>query len=318
MAKILVSYRLPEAGLQVLREKHTLITPEGLKFSREEIMEQIGDCDALLAASLKVDRGIMDRGSKLGIIANYGAGVDKIDLAYAKEKGIVVTNTPTAVTEATAELAFGLIHTLLRRINECDRRLRNDPDFLWGMMREHIGHSLYGKTLGIVGLGKIGRAVARRALAARMKILYHNRRPIFNKFEQESGATYTSLEELLQQSDIVSLHTPLTDSTRHLIGPHQLSIMKDSAFLINTARGAVVDESALISYLQEGKIAGAALDVFEHEPKIPEALLKMENVVLVPHIGTETIESRTEMAFEAAENLLHFFERGKGLNIVKS
>ncbi len=316
MAKILVSYRLPEAGLQRLREKHTLITPEGLRFSHEEIVERIADCDGLLAASLKVDREIIDQGSKLRIIANYGAGVDKIDLAYAKEKDLVVTNTPTAVTEATAELAFGLIHSLLRRITECDRLLRHERDFRWGMMRGHIGHSLYGKTLGIVGLGKIGTALARRVLAARMKIMYHNRHPVFDKFEQESGATYVSLEELLQQSDIVSLHTPLTASTHHLIGPHQLSMMKDSAFLINTARGAVVDESALITYLQEGKIAGAALDVFEHEPKIPEALLKMENVILTPHIGTETIESRTEMAYEAAENLLHFFERGKGLNLV--
>lgn len=316
MAKILVSYRLPEAGLQALREKHTLITPDGLKFSREEIMKYIPDCDGLLAASLKVDREMIDRASKLRIIANYGAGVDKIDVAYAKAKGLVVTNTPTAVTEATAELAFGLIHSLLRRITECDRRLRHDPDFRWGMMQEHIGHSLYGKTLGIVGLGKIGRALARRALAARMKILYHNRNPIFNKFEQESGATYTSLEELLQKSDIVSLHTPLSESTHHLIGAHQLSIMKNSAFLVNTGRGAVVDERALITYLQEGKIAGAALDVFEHEPKIPEALLQMENVILVPHIGTETIESRTEMAFEAAENLLYFFARNTGINLV--
>ncbi|WPP53262.1 NAD(P)-dependent oxidoreductase [Catalinimonas niigatensis] len=316
MAKILVSYHLPEAGLQALHQKHTLITPDGLKFSREEIMTHIADCDGLLAASLKVDREMIDRGSKLRIIANYGAGVDKIDIAYAKEKGLVVTNTPTAVTEATAELAFGLIHSLLRRITECDTRLRNDPDFQWGMMREHIGHSLYGKTLGIIGLGKIGQALARRALAARMKVLYHNRNQIFDKFEQESGATYSTLDQLLQNADIVSLHTPLTASTHHLIGAQQLSIMKNSAFLINTARGAVVDESALISYLQEGKIAGAALDVFEHEPKVPEALLGMENVVLTPHIGTETIESRTEMAYEAAENLLHFFERGKGLNLV--
>ncbi|WKN33532.1 NAD(P)-dependent oxidoreductase [Porifericola rhodea] len=316
MAKILVSYRLPEAGLQSLAEQHTLITPDQLKFSRDEIMERIVDCDALLAASLKVDQEMIERGTNLKIIANYGAGVDKIDVAFAKEKGIVVTNTPTAVTEATAELAFGLMHSLLRRITECDRHLRSDPDFYWGMMRQHIGHSLYGKTLGIVGLGKIGRALARRALAARMQVIYHNRTPIFNKFEQESGARYTSLDELLQQSDIVSLHTPLTDSTHHMIGAHQLSIMKESAFLINTARGAVVDESALLTYLQEGKIAGAALDVFEQEPKFSEAFKAMDNVVLTPHIGTETIESRTEMTHEAVANLMYFFERGKGLNIV--
>lgn len=279
-------------------------------------MERLPDCDALLSASLKVDREMIERGSQLQIIANYGAGVDKIDVAYAKEKGITVTNTPTAVTEATAELAFGLMHSLLRRITECDRRLRTDPDFQWGMMREHIGHCLYGKTLGIVGLGKIGKALARRALAARMKVVYHNRNPIFSKFEQESGATYTSLFELLKQADIVSLHTPLTTETHHLLDAEHLSVMKPSAFLINTARGAVVDEQALIKHLKEGKLAGAALDVFEQEPKVPKELLELDNVVLVPHIGTETIESRTEMTHEAANNLLYFFEKKKALNPV--
>lgn len=316
MSKILVSYRLPEAGLHALREKYTVIVPENLLFSREEIMERLPHCDALLAASLKVDREMIDRGTQLQIIANYGAGVDKIDVAYAKEKGIVVTNTPTAVTEATAELAFGLMHSLSRRISECDRRLRNDTDFQWGMMREHIGHCLYGKTLGIVGLGKIGKALARRALAARMKVVYHNRKPIFTKFEQESGATYTSLFELLKQSDIVSLHTPLTPVTHHLLDAEHLSIMKPSAFLINTARGAVVDEQALVKHLKEGMLAGAALDVFEQEPKVPQELLEMDNVVLVPHIGTETIESRTEMTHEAANNLLYFFDKKKALNPV--
>jgi len=316
MSKILVSYRLPEVGLHALREKYTVIVPENFRFSREEIMERLPYCDALLAASLKVDREMIDRGTQLQIIANYGAGVDKIDVAYAKEKGIVVTNTPSAVTEATAELAFGLMHSLLRRITECDRRLRTDADFQWGMMREHIGHSLYGKTLGIVGLGKIGKALARRALAARMNVVYHNRRPIFTKFEQESGATYTSLFELLKQSDIVSLHTPLTPETHHLLDAEHLSIMKSSAFLINTARGAVVDEQALVEHLKEGMLAGAALDVFEQEPEVSQELLNMDNVVLVPHIGTETIESRTEMTYEAANNLLYFFEKKKALNPV--
>jgi len=316
MPKILVSYRLPETGLHTLREKFTVISPEGLRFSREEIMERLPECEGLLAASLKVDREMIDRGVKLKIIANYGAGVDKIDVAYAKEKGLVVTNTPTAVTEATAELAFGLMHSLLRRITECDRHLRSDPDFRWGMMRDHIGHSLYGKTLGIVGLGKIGRALARRALAARMKVLYHNRNPIFTKFEQESGATYTSFFELLQQSDIVSLHTPLTEETHHMLDAEHLSVMKPTAFLINTARGAVVDEQALLRHLQAGKLAGAALDVFEQEPKIPREFLSMDNVVLVPHIGTETVESRTDMTFEAAENLIHYFEKHRAINPV--
>jgi len=316
MAKVLVSYRLPEVGLQALRKQHDIIVPEALRFERDEIMSLLPSCDALLAASLKVDREMIAQADQLKIIANYGAGVDKIDLAYAREKGIMVTNTPTAVTEATAELAFGLMHSLLRRITECDRRLRTDPGFRWGMLREHTGHSLYGKTLGIVGLGKIGQALARRALAARMKVVYYSRRPIFSKFEQESGATYTSLPDLLKQADVVSLHTPLTDETHHLINAQHLDMMKPSAFLVNTARGAVVDEQALIQHLQAGNLAGAALDVFEHEPKIPQELLAMDNVVLVPHIGTETLEARTDMAHEAVANLLLFLDKGKALNPV--
>lgn len=310
MNKILVSYTLPEEGLRPLKEQFEVIYPTNKhRFSREEIMEKIADVDGYLAINVGVDAEIIDAAPNLKIIANYGVGYDSIDVDYATEKGIVVTNTPTAVTEATAETAFGLMLSLLRNITYCDRKLRGgDADFVWGMLQQHTGHSLYGKTLGIIGLGRIGQAVARRAVTFGMRTLYYQRNRLFDHFEWQTSARYVSLDELLEQSDIVSLHTPLTESTHHLLGGTELDKMKSSAYLINTARGAVVDEQALIERLQSGRLAGAGLDVFEEEPHIPDELLQLNNVVLTPHIGTETIEARIAMAHEAALNLVTFFE----------
>jgi len=309
MTKILVSYTLPEEGLKSLKENFELIYPtDKKKFSREEILEYIPHVDGYLAVNVAVDAEIMDAAPNLKIIANYGVGYDSIDVDYATQIGINVTNTPTAVTEATAETAFGLMLSLLRNITYCDRKLRTgDDDFVWGMLQKHTGHSLYGKTLGIIGLGRIGRAVARRAVTFGMSILYYQRNRLFDFFEREVSATYASLDELLAQSDVVSLHVPLNESTRQLLGVDELAKMKPSAYLINTARGPVVDEQALIRQLQEGKLAGAGLDVFEEEPHIPEEFFSMENVVLTPHMGTETIEARIAMAQEAAMNLITFF-----------
>jgi glyoxylate reductase len=309
MTKILVSYTLPEEGLKPLKEKFELIYPtDKKKFSREEILKYIPQVDGYLAVNVAVDSEIMDAAPNLKIIANYGVGYDSIDVDYASQKGIIVTNTPTAVTEATAETAFGLMLSLLRNITYCDRKLRTgDDDFVWGMLQKHTGHSLYGKTLGIIGLGRIGRAVARRAVTFGMRTLYYQRNRLFDFFEQEVSATYVSLDELLTQSDIVSLHVPLNESTRQLLGANELAKMKSSAYLINTARGPVVDEQALIRQLQQGKLAGAGLDVFEEEPHIPEEFFTMENVVLTPHIGTETIEARIAMALEAGMNLTTYF-----------
>ncbi|MEM9675192.1 MAG: NAD(P)-dependent oxidoreductase [Bacteroidota bacterium] len=309
MTKILVSYTLPEEGLKPLKDNFDLVFPtEKKKFSREEILEKIADVDGFMAVNVAVDSEIMDAASNLKIIANYGVGYDNIDVEYATQRGIVVTNTPTAVTEATAETAFGLMLSLMRNITYCDRKLRiGDNDFVWGMLQQHTGHSLYGKTLGIIGLGRIGRAVARRAVTFGMNMLYYQRNRLFDYFEREVSATYAPLHDLLAQSDVVSLHIPLNDSTRHLLGADELAKMKSSAYLINTARGPVVDEQALIRQLQEGKLGGAGLDVFEEEPHIPEEFFTMENVVLTPHIGTETIEARIAMAQEAALNLITFF-----------
>ena len=317
MPTLLISYALPEPSLRSLAQHFTLIHPTKTQsFSREEILEHIVKVDAYLAVNAAVDREVIDRAERLKIIANYGAGYDDIDATYAASRDIPVTNTPTAVTEATAEIAFGLMLSLLRNITFCDRQLRHNQDFAWGMLKAHTGRSLYGKTLGIVGLGRIGRAVARRAVVSGMKIIYHQRHPLFSGVEKEIGAEYRSLNDLLEEADIVSIHVPLTKSTHHLIGKPELSRMKPSAYLINTARGSVVDQAALIHYLQEGKLAGAGLDVFAEEPHVPETLLEMDRVVLTPHIGTETIEARIAMATEAERNLVAFFNGEEPPNVV--
>lgn len=318
MKKILISYQVPKEGLKEIEKQFEITYPSKKSFTYEEVHEMIGAYDGLMAVNMKVDRALIDRGEKLQIIANYGAGYDNIDVAYAMSRGITVTNTPDAVTEATAEIAFGLMLSLLRNITYCDRKLRQDPDFRWGMLLGHTGHSLYGKTLGIVGMGRIGKAVARRAAASKMNVLYYNRRQVFEVFERENKAEYTSLDDLLKTADIISIHTPLTAFTHHLIGQRELEMMKPSAYLINTSRGPVIDEQALVTHLQSGKLAGAALDVFENEPHITEELLQMENVILTPHIGTETIEARTEMALQAAGNLISFFNGKTPPNIIKA
>lgn len=317
MPTLLISYTLPEPSVHSLAKHFTLIRPtEAPSFDREEILKHITEVDGYLAVNTAVDREIINRGKKLKIIANYGAGYDDIDIKYAAARGIVVTNTPTAVTEATAEIAFGLMLSLLRNITFCDRQLRHNQDFVWGMLKAHTGCSLYGKTLGLVGLGRIGRAVARRAVVSGMNVIYHQRHPLFPVLEKAVGAEYCELNELLEQADIVSLHVPLTDETHHLIGESQLQRMKPSAYLINTARGPVVDQAALIRHLQEGKLAGAGLDVFAEEPYVPSDLLAMDQVVLTPHIGTETVEARIAMATEAERNLIAFFQGDRPPNVV--
>ena len=317
MPTLLVSYVLPEPSMRSLAQHFTLIHPtESQSFRREEVLQHIVEADAYLAVNTEVSREVIDRAEKLKIIANYGAGYDSVDAAYAAERGIPVTNTPTAVTEATAEIAFGLMLSLLRNITFCDRQLRQGNNTVWGMLQAHTGHSLYGKTLGIIGLGRIGRAVARRAVVSGMKVIYHQRNALFPALEREVGATYRSMNALLEEADVISVHTPLNNTTQHLIGEPELNRMKPAAYLINTSRGPVIDQAALVRHLQEGRLAGAGLDVFAEEPHIPDTLLRMGQVVLTPHIGTETIEARIEMASEAERNLVAFFNGDKPPNVV--
>lgn len=306
--KILVTYNLFREGFNEATDDFEFIFPTEKSFDKSEIITKISDCEALLSMfNLPIDKEIIDAGKNLKIISNFGVGFNNIDIAYAQKKGIVVTNTPDPVIEPTAELAFTLMSDLSRRVSECNRKLQYKEPIKWGVM-ENLGTGLYNKTLGILGMGRIGQAVARRAIAAGMHIIYHNRHRLSESIEEKYKATYVSFDELLKQSDYISIHTPLDESTYHLMDEKALNQTKEGVFIINTARGAVIDEKALVYQLEKGHIGGVGSDVFEKEPEIEEGLLKRDNVVIVPHIGTATIEARNAMSRYAVKNIMLFFE----------
>ena len=304
----------------------------------------IGNCpdeswkDAEILVStfdVKVSREMIEAMPNLRLIANFGAGYNNIDLEVCKARGIRVTNTPQPVIEPTAELAFALMIDIARRVSEFDRMLRSHigengvngdaPKALngvFGVMR-NLSHSLYGKTLGILGMGRIGQALARRAAASGMKIIYHNRHKINDDALKalnggnDEMVKYVDFQTLLQDSDFLSLNLPYTPEVHHMIGKPELGMMKRSAYLINTARGAHVHEAALVEALKSGIIAGAALDVYEFEPQISAELLTLPNVVLSPHTGTGTWEGRIAMCENVSDNIIAFVEgRIDDMNIV--
>lgn len=313
--KILVTYQIPKKGLQELSD-FDIIYPTKEQWSKTEIIEKIKDCEVLLPAFTQtIDKEIIEAGEKLKIIANFGVGFNNIDLDFATQQGIVVTNTPNAVCEPTAEMAMGLMLSLMRKITWCDQNLKQNKDFEWGIMK-NLGSSLYAKTLGIIGMGKIGKSLAQKADVFGMKIIYHNRKPMSAELEKQYKANYVSKQELLEKSDVVSLNCPLTKETEHLLSENEFKSMKKGAFLINTARGQIVDEKALSKYLKNAHLGGAGLDVFENEPSIYPELLKLNNVVLTPHIGTGTIDTRIAIAQEAAKNIIGFFQGKKDITCV--
>ena len=309
MKKVLVTYDMFREGFKELESKYKVVFPQGRDFTYEEVYEMIPEFDVLCSMfDFPVNKELMDRAANLKIVSNYAVGYNNIDVAYALQKGITVTNTPDPVTAPTANIALGLILDTARRITECDRKLRMlGHDMKVGVL-ENLGVSVTGQTLGIIGMGRIGKALCKRAVACGMQVVYNNRRRLYIEEETKLGVTYVSKEELLDTSDFVSLNAPYTPDTYHIIGEAELSRMKPSAILINTARGPLVDEHALVKALQEGKIHGAGLDVFEFgDYPLPE-LLEMDNVVLTPHIGTQTMDTRVEMAEVVCRNVMGFFE----------
>ena len=289
---------------------HRLKTLFNLKYNaldrpltKQELIRGMRGRRALISMlSDPIDAEVIESNPRLNVIANYAVGYNNIDLKTASSRGIHVTNTPGVLTEATADLTWSLIMSLARRVLEGDRLVRTGRWTGWNPT-QLLGMDLTGKTLGIIGMGRIGQAVARRAVGFGMRLIYHNRRRLPVRLEKKFEASYMPLSRLLAAADIISLHLPLTPETRHLIDRRVLDRMKSTALLINTARGPVVDEKALVIALKKGKIAGAGLDVFEEEPNIQKGLFTLPNVVLLPHLGSATVETRIKMGFMVIENI---------------
>jgi glyoxylate reductase len=306
MSRVVVTGRIPEAAVEKLRAEHEVDAWTGQEsIGREELLRRVAGADAVVSLlTERIDAELLDAaGPQLKVVANVAVGYDNIDVPACTERGIVATNTPGVLTDATADIALSLILMATRRLGEGERLIRSGQAWKWGMFFL-LGSSLQGKTLGVVGMGGIGQATARRAKAFGMEIVYQSRSEIDPGIAAELGARRVDLDELLAVSDVVSLHCPYGPATHHLIGAEQLAAMKSSAYLVNTARGPIVDEASLASALREGRIAGAGLDVYEHEPRVHPELLELDNVVLLPHLGSATVETRTAMAMLAADNAL--------------
>ncbi len=305
--RIVVTRRIPQPALDLLLEAGDVwLSPHDRPLTREELFDAVKGAEAIVCLLHdKIDDEVLDAaGPQLKVIANVAVGYDNVDTkAIAARESIWFTNTPGVLTEATADIAFSLILMATRRLGEGERVIRSQTPWVWNMFYM-LGTGLQGKKLGVVGLGLIGQATARRAKAFGMEIIYSGRRQADARVVQELGATYVSFDELLETADVVSLHCPLNAETRHLMDAERFKQMRADAYLINTTRGPVVDEAALVEALRNGEIKGAGLDVFEEEPKVNEGLLTLENVVLIPHLGSATIETRTGMGVLAATNAI--------------
>lgn len=308
--KVFVTRELPERGLRIIKKRFDAeVWADSAPPPKKVVIQKVAKVDAL--ASLltdKIDAEVFDVAPNLKIIAQFAVGYDNIDIKEATKRGIYVTNTPGVLTETTADFAWVLLMAVARRVVEADKYIRSGKWKVGWHPTMILGRDVYGATLGIVGLGRIGAAVAKRATGFDMRTLYYSatRKP---NLEKTLGLEFADLDTLLQKSDFVSIHVPLMEKTYHLIDERKLKLMKETACLINNSRGPVVDEKALYKALTEGWIAGAALDVFEHEPtSIDNPLLKLDNVVVAPHISSSSHETRSRMAEMVAENLIAFFE----------
>ena len=309
--RIVVTRRIPDEALARLGDASDMwLSPHDRPLSEEELHAAISGADAVVTMLHdRVDGPFLDAaGEQLRCVANVAVGYDNIDVAAARERDVIVTNTPGVLTDATADIAMALILMATRRLGEGERLVRTGEPWSWNMFFL-LGTSLQGKTLGVIGLGAIGQATARRARAFGMEIVYHGRHRVSEEVEaQLGGARRLELDELLGTADVVSIHSPLTAETHHMLDARRLALMRPDAYLVNTARGPIVDEAALVEVLRERRIAGAGLDVFEREPEVEPGLLELENVVVIPHLGSATIETRTAMAMLAAENAIAVVE----------
>lgn len=291
---------------------------ESERITREEILGRVAHKEGLICLPTdKVDQELLDAAPKLRLVATVSVGYDHVDVDACTKRGIVVTNTPGVLTDTTADLAWGLLMAVSRRIAEGDAWTRSGK---WNGLSfdTFLGCDVWGKTLGIVGFGRIGREMARRALGFKMRVLYFSQNRAPEEIERELRVEFAPFDSVLRESDFVSLHVPLLPSTRHLINAEALSKMKSTSYLINTTRGPVVDEAALVNALEASRLAGAGLDVYEREPKVHPGLLERKDVVLAPHIGSATIETRTKMAQVAVNNVVAFFAGQEPPNALNS
>jgi len=309
MPKILVTRKIIEDGINLLLSKgyEVEINPHNRPLTRVELLERIKDKDAVITQLVdRVDKDFFDVGKNVKIVANYAVGYDNIDLEEATRRGVYITNTPNVLNNATAELAWTLLFSVARRVIVADRFMRTGQYKGWDPLL-FLGKEITGKTLGIIGMGRIGFTFAKMSKGFNMRVLYYD---VYRNetAEKEIPAEYVDLDTLLKESDFISIHVPLTSQTRHLISERELKLMKNSAIIINTSRGPVVDEKALVKALKEGWIWGAGLDVYEREPDFEPELSQLENVVMLPHIGSATEEARRGMSILCAENIIDFFD----------
>ena len=304
--KVFITRRIPAPVIErVAAECDVDVFDSDDVISRDELLSRVAGVDgAITLLTEKVDAEFLEAaGPQLKIVANFAVGYDNIDVAACTDRNVPVSNTPEVLTETTADIAWALMMATSRRVAEGDRFLRSQTPWIWGPLMM-LGMDVHGKTLGVVGFGRIGQAVARRAMGFGMKIVYWSRSHAPNEVEEDLGAEYREFHDLLAEADFVSINCALTPETRHLFGADQFKAMKETAILVNTARGPVVDEAALASALQNGDIWGAGIDVFEKEPEIHPELLKCDNAVIIPHLGSATVDTRIAMGMKAADNLL--------------
>jgi lactate dehydrogenase-like 2-hydroxyacid dehydrogenase len=315
---VFITRKIPEEGINLLKKvcQKVEVNPHDRPLTYDELMQESKGRDAMLTMlSDKMDARLIQEATNLKVIANYAVGYDNVDIKAATSKGVVVTNTPGVLTDSTADMAWALLFSVTRRIVEGDKLTRAGKFTGWAPMML-LGGDLVGKTLGIIGAGRIGTAMAMRSRGWNMRVLYMTQSRRNGVLEEMLGAKRVDLETLLKESDFISLHAPLSEKTKHLIGAKELSRMKRTAYLINTGRGAVINEEALVHALRNKQIAGAGLDVYEEEPKLKPGLAALDNIVLAPHLGSATVETRTKMSIMAAENIIAVLNKQKPNNCV--